>query len=145
MNDIIPIPNTACSLSTRTGVASVHLGCQEVPGGEQPFVGGTSAVRDNYDTGTKKAAMGVWAPKWGGTVQQEHATAVLNTHKSHRHPSGTNPGSLENNFEPILKEEEKFPFSNYCNERGVAVLDRERVIVTPFQNSARQWTTLYRN
>ena len=47
-----------------------------------------------------------------------------------------NPGSLENNFELILKGEEKFPFSNYCNERGVAVLDRERVIVTPFQNSA---------
>ena len=84
----------------------------------------------------QESRWGDWPPKWGGTAQQEHATAVLNTHKSHRHPSGTNPGSLENNFELILKGEEKFPFSNYCNERGVAVLDRERVIVTPFQNSA---------
>ena len=92
------------------------------PGGEQPFVGGTSAVRDNYATGTKKAA-GELGHR-NGEAQQEHATAVLNTHKSHRHPSGTNPGSLENNFELILKGEEKFPFSNYCNERRVAVLVR---------------------
>ena len=33
---------------------------------------------------------------------------VLNPHKSNRHPSGTNPGSPEDNFEPV-HEEEKFP------------------------------------